>query len=74
MTHADFFCGIGGFRLGFERAGLGEGVYANDVDPFACSIYRRHWGDKELDERDIREVDPDDIPDFDIATAGWPCT
>ena len=73
MTHADFFCGIGGFRLGFKRAGLGECVYANDADPFACSIYRKHWNDGTLDERDIREVDPDDIPDFDIATAGWPC-
>jgi len=48
-------------------------VYANDNDKYACQIYRKHWGDKELYEGDIRTVDPATIPEHDIICAGFPC-
>ena len=48
-------------------------VWANDIDKYACQIYRKNFGDKELIEGDIRTVDPKSIPDFDLLTAGFPC-
>jgi site-specific DNA-cytosine methylase len=48
-------------------------VWANDIDKYACQIYRKNFGDKELVEGDIRTIDPKSIPDFDLLTAGFPC-
>ena len=66
----DLFAGIGGMRLGFEKAGF-QIVYSNDVDKYACQTYRENF--REIDERDIREVDPSSLPEFDILLAGFPC-
>jgi len=48
-------------------------VWANDIDKYACQIYRKHYGTKELVEGDIRTINADAIPDFDLLTAGFPC-
>ncbi len=66
----DLFAGIGGMRLGFTQAGF-DVVYSNDIDKSACVTYRTNFG--EIDERDIQEVDPSTLPDFDILLAGFPC-
>lgn len=66
----DLFAGIGGMRLGFEQAGF-KIVYSNDIDVYACQTYRANFG--EIDNRDIRKVDPKSLPDFDILLAGFPC-
>jgi len=36
-THADFFAGIGGFSLGFTRAGF-ETVWANEINPYCIEV------------------------------------
>lgn len=69
----EMFAGIGGFRLAFERAGGFRVVWANEIDKYACQVYRRHFGSKELVEGDIREVKTADIPDIDLLCAGFPC-
>lgn len=66
----DLFAGIGGMRLGFTQAGF-DVVYSNDIDASACVTYRANFG--EIDERDIRDVDPSKLPAFDILLAGFPC-
>jgi len=48
-------------------------VWANDNDKYACQIYRKHYGNSELVEGDIRTIDPNTIPDFSLLTAGFPC-
>ncbi len=46
-------------------------VWANELDKYACQIYRKHYG--EICEQDIRTVDPSTIPEHDLITAGFPC-
>lgn len=79
---ASLFCGCGGTDVGllgdFEFLGNQyasndlEIVYANDIDDNACNIFKENFG-IEPDNRDIREVTSDEIPEFDILTGGFPC-
>lgn len=66
------FAGIGGIDLAFEQAGCAI-VWANEQDKYACKTYRLNFGNKFLVEDDIKNVHTNDIPEFDILTAGFPC-
>lgn len=66
------FAGIGGIDLGFEQAGF-EIAWANEIDKDACNTYRHNFPNTVLVEEDIRNINLDTIPDFDILTAGFPC-
>lgn len=68
---ASFFAGIGGFDLGFDRAGI-ETVWQCEKKPFCLDILEQHWPEVPR-ANDITEVMPDDIPDSDIWTGGFPC-
>jgi DNA (cytosine-5)-methyltransferase 1 len=68
---ASFFAGIGGFDLGFERAGM-ETVWQCEKKPFCLDILEQHWP---LVPRatDIQEVDADEIPNAAVWAGGFPC-
>jgi DNA (cytosine-5)-methyltransferase 1 len=66
----DLFAGIGGTRLGFERAGF-ESVFSNEIDKFSCETYKTNFGDDPFG--DITKIDPKDIPNFDVLVGGFPC-
>lgn len=66
------FAGIGGICSGFKQAGF-EVVWANDSDSAACKTYEHNHPEVCLVEKDIRSVNIDAVPDFDILTAGFPC-
>lgn len=66
----DLFAGIGGIRLGFESVG-GQCVFSSEIDEDACKTYEANFG--EHPSGDITKVDAEDIPDFDILLAGFPC-
>ena len=72
MKVCSLFSGIGGIDLGFKQAGF-DIVWANEFDHGAATTYRVNFGDKYLVEKDIRQVNPRDIPDFDVLVAGFPC-
>lgn len=79
---ASLFCGCGGTDVGLlgDFSFLGrqyaannmEIVYANDIDDNACDLFELNFGIKP-DNRDIRDVESEEIPDFDILTGGFPC-
>lgn len=69
---ASLFAGVGGIDLGFEQTGRFETVYANEIDEKAATTYRMNFDDI-LDQRDIRDVDTEDIPDVDVVLSGFPC-
>jgi DNA (cytosine-5)-methyltransferase 1 len=71
MNFVELFAGIGGFRWGLERAGH-KCVWANEILEKPRSIYEFNFKDKP-DGRDIRTVQPDEIPDADILCGGFPC-
>ncbi len=68
---ASFFAGIGGFDLGFERAGM-ETVWQCEKKQFCLDILEQHWPHVERAE-DITEVEPDDIPQAAVWAGGFPC-
>jgi DNA (cytosine-5)-methyltransferase 1 len=71
LTFIDLFAGIGGMRLGFERAGA-RCVFTSEWDTYAQQTYRANFGDERL-FGDITSIDPKSIPDHDILVAGFPC-
>ena len=73
MTFLDFFSGIGGFRKGFELCGM-RCVGHCEIDKYADQSYRALFDTKgEWFHGDVREADPDEMPDFDLLCGGFPC-
>ena len=68
---ASFFAGIGGFDLGFERAGM-ETVWQCEKKPFCLDILEQHWPHVTR-VADIKEVEASDIPEAAIWVGGFPC-
>jgi hypothetical protein len=68
---ASMFAGIGGICSGFIQAGC-DVVWANEINAAACRTYCHNFGGNYLFESDIKKVEIDTIPDFDILTAGFP--
>ena len=79
---ASLFCGCGGTDIGmqgdFDYLGRYYAsnniniVYANDIEKTACDLFEKNFGIVP-DNRDIRTVKSDEIPEFDILTGGFPC-
>ncbi len=69
---ASFFAGVGGIDIGFESAKLFKVIYANEIDPYPVKTYELNSKVK-VDCRDIHEVKNEEIPDFDVMLAGFPC-
>lgn len=71
----DLFAGIGGIRLGFERA-FGENIsteFVSEWDANAQKTYRENFKDKFDIAGDITQIDENKVPEFDICLAGFPC-
>lgn len=66
----DLFAGIGGMRIAFQDAG-GYCVFSSEWDKDSQKTYEANFG--EIPAGDITEIDADDIPDFDVLVAGFPC-
>lgn len=72
------FAGYGGATYGLRRAGINfEVVGYSEFDKFAAALYDvnhkdsngqpiKNWGD-------ITLINPEDLPDFDLFTGGFPC-
>jgi len=79
LKFIDLFAGIGGFHVAFHNAGA-ECVFVSEWDGPAQKTYRhnlykisREMFDSGNFVGDITKVNPKNIPDFDILTAGFPC-
>lgn len=72
LTCASFFAGVGGIDLGFESTKYFKVIYANEIDSYPVETYELNSKIK-VDCRDIHEVKAEQIPDFDVMLAGFPC-
>lgn len=77
MNFLDLFAGIGGFRLGMERAGH-KCVGFCEIDKFARSSYKAmHNTENEIEYHDIKEVANEEFRKLrgkvDIICGGFPC-
>lgn len=68
----DLFAGIGGIRLGFEKAGF-KTVFANDFEKNCKPTYDLNFKDSKLVVEDIRKIQINDLPEFDFLLGGFPC-
>ena len=66
----DLFAGIGGIRLAFESAGC-KCVFSSEIDEYACRTYEANF--HERPSGDITKIDAEDMPEFEILAAGFPC-
>lgn len=70
ISFIDLFAGMGGFRLAFEAHGC-TCVFSSEIDKFAKDTYFNNFG--EYPSGDITKINSEEIPDFDILCAGFPC-
>ena len=71
----DLFAGIGGIRLGFDKAFKKdiETVFVSEWDKKAQETYRANFKDKFDIQGDITQIEEKKIPQHDILLAGFPC-
>ena len=72
FTFIDLFAGIGGMRLGFERAG-GRCIFTSEWNNWAQQTYTENFGHDGPLIGDIVPYDANEIPDHDVLLAGFPC-
>ena len=88
MRAIELFAGVGGFRLGLERAGHSV-VWANEWDKYACDTYDKNFSNGDggrpcpddisnnrghkIDRRDLTTIPATDVPQHDLIVGGFPC-
>ncbi len=70
FTFIDLFAGVGGMRIGFQKAG-GTCVFSSEFEKNAQATYAENHGDYPFG--DITQIPVADIPDHDVLVAGFPC-
>lgn len=74
IKYLDMFSGIGGFRSGLEKVGNFECVGYCEIDEYARRAYEAMYNTKgEMYFEDATKIDPDNLPDIDLITGGFPC-
>jgi DNA (cytosine-5)-methyltransferase 1 len=83
----ELFAGVGGFRIGLDRAtkkemkktGIGfETVWSNQWEPstkkqHAYEVLKKRFGENGISNEDIAKVDLKEIPEHDLLVGGFPC-
>jgi DNA (cytosine-5)-methyltransferase 1 len=72
INQLDLFSGIGGFHLGFEKAGYKVTSYFSEVDKHAIAVYKHQFKDATY-VGSVTDVRGADLPSIDLITFGSPC-
>lgn len=70
---ASFFAGVGGIDLGFELTSKFKTIYANEFDTNPAETFALNFPSVNLEVKDIKDVNSNDIEDIDIIMGGFPC-
>jgi DNA (cytosine-5)-methyltransferase 1 len=71
LTFGSLFAGIGGFDLGFERAGM-VCKWQVEIDDYATRVLAKHWPDAKR-WPDVRTWPQPDTEWVDVICGGFPC-
>lgn len=73
MRYLDLYGGIGGFRLGIERATSDwKCVWYCDIDKYATKVYNKNFRETNTPS-DVRKLPAGSIPEHDLICGGYPC-
>lgn len=72
INQLDLFSGIGGFHLGFERAGYEVTSYFSEVDKHAIAVYKHQFPNSTY-VGSVTDVRGAELPTIDLITFGSPC-
>jgi DNA (cytosine-5)-methyltransferase 1 len=70
LKFIDLFCGIGGFHQALHKLGH-KCVLACDIDKDCREVYKNNYGIEPLSN--VKNIDEQNMVDFDILCAGFPC-
>lgn len=70
-TVGSLFAGIGGFDLGFERAGF-KTAWQVEIDPYCRKVLERDFPDAKR-YNDVRDVGAANLEPVDVICGGFPC-
>jgi DNA (cytosine-5)-methyltransferase 1 len=74
LTFGSLFAGIGGFDLGFERAGM-RCEWQVEIDPYCQRVLAKHWPNvRRWDDVRTFPPKPTDAWRVDVVCGGFPCT
>src|SRR5574337_313646 len=71
LTFGSLFSGIGGFDLGFERAGM-KCLWQVEIDDYCRRVLSKHWPSVQK-YGDITKVDWSSVEKVDVIAGGFPC-
>lgn len=76
INFMSLFAGIGGFDLGFERAGMTP-VAQCEIDPWCQKVLKKHWPDvplyDDVTELTWEQLKNDGIESIELVCGGFPC-
>ena len=71
LKFGSLFAGIGGFDLGFERAGL-RSIWQSEIDPSCLKVLGHHWPEVHK-HGDIEKLGGGELEPVDLVAGGFPC-
>ena len=72
LNHLDLFSGIGGFHMGFQRAGFKMKTYFSEIDKHAIAVYRKQFPNAKY-AGSVTDIKSEELPKLDLITFGSPC-
>jgi len=72
INQLDLFSGIGGFHLGFERAGYKVNSYFSEIDKHAVAVYKNNFKEAKY-VGSVVDIRGNELPRIDLITFGSPC-
>jgi len=72
LKFIDFCAGIGGGRVGLESLGM-QCVGFSEIDKNSEKTYKDFFGQDDANYGDLMKINPNNLPEFDVMIAGFPC-
>ena len=72
INQLDLFSGIGGFHLGFEKAGYKVNSFFSEIDKHSIAVYKNKFKNSKY-VGSVTDVRGSDLPKIDLLSFGSPC-